>query len=100
MADTVDLRSEGKNSQSKSAVESRKRRKRLKYEGLCTICGITPIGGSRTSACYECSKLQSRRTYKSGLRFFLKLVGADYETVETLTTEQISELLNMARMKE
>jgi len=34
------------------------------------------------------------------LRFFLKLVGADYETVETLTTEQISELLNMARMKE
>lgn len=97
MADTADLRSEGKKSETKSAKNSANRRQRLKCLGLCTICGVTKISGARTASCYECSAEQARRTYKSGARHFLRLVGVDFQTAETMSEDQIKQLLSLVR---
>jgi hypothetical protein len=75
MADTADLRSEGKNSQTQQAKYARLRAHGLELSGLCKYCGQTPVKNRKV--CYDCSASQSDHTYRSGLRHFLKKYGVD-----------------------
>jgi hypothetical protein len=78
MAHTADLRSEGKNSPNPQAVASRNLRAERKRLGICTLCGIMEV--KNRFVCYDCSALQSVRTYRSGLRYHLKAAGVDLES--------------------
>jgi len=96
MADTADLRSEGKNSQTAGAQYSRYRAQCLALSGLCKYCGDTAVKNRKV--CYACSAKQVDHTYRSGLRHFLKKAGVDLENgVVYDSTEILSRLIDEAR---
>jgi hypothetical protein len=73
MADSSDLRSEGKNSQTDVAFYQRRQRADRIAKHLCVYCAEKSVLNRVT--CYDCSKKQSLHTYRSGLRSFLAAVG-------------------------
>lgn len=81
MADTADLRSEGKASKSKQAIENRVLRRQRLADGLCVCCGKTEVLNRKT--CYDCSLTHSTKTYLSGLRHFCKELEINPEKMVT-----------------
>jgi len=87
MADTADLRSEGKNSTDPDNVRARRKYSANKSLGICASalnCGNTAV--KNRSYCYACSAYQAKATYKSGLRSFVNASGIDdvNNTIEIL----------------
>lgn len=97
MAHTADRRSEKNLSQTPEAKARRKGYRDRVNNGIC----VTETCGGETSRnrsyCYDCSLLQKRRVYKTGLRFHLADVGVNWETATTLTPQQIKRILDAAR---
>lgn len=90
MADTADLRSEGKQlSENPSTVYRRKQTALFKSQGLCAYCGKTHVKNRET--CYACSKKQSGHTYTSGLRSFVKLANIDIGTKNMPNTPELTD---------
>ena len=97
MADTADLRSEGKNSSNRQAKLSRLRAQELKAKGLCSICGITAVKGRIT--CYGCSADASQTTRKWAFRKLCEEFNVDHDEtlayLHTLPLENVENLINL-----
>lgn len=106
MADTADLRSEGKNSQTPSAIISRNKRLDRIAKGVCVKCGKTPVLNRVT--CYECSSYQVEGTYLSGLRYYCQYSNIDPDSMlqflnelpwQTEAVQSLKTLMSYAQKK-
>jgi hypothetical protein len=79
MADTADLRSEGKHSETPHATWQRQERKKRTAKGLCNVCGVTEV--QNRIVCYECSSKKIDGVYLSGLRYHLSVAEIDPDSM-------------------
>lgn len=77
MADTADLRSEGKRYYGNGKY-ARERRVALTAAGLCNYCGKVEV--TNRKVCYTCSCEQTQAAKLSGFRTHLKSNGIDPES--------------------
>lgn len=91
MADTADLRSEGKFSHTKEAQYARLRARNFELAGLCNMCGKTPVKNRKT--CYACSADQKDKTYLAGLRHHLKKAGLSLKLIDRIDEDKAIDIL-------
>lgn len=75
MADTADLRSEGKCSDNPQAIQSRQQRLDYIKSGVCISCAITAV--KNRTVCYACSAKQAKSQQMYGFRKVLRDNGID-----------------------
>jgi len=86
MAETQDLRSEGKNSDTPQAVSNRKLRAFRKAQDLCITCGAVRL--KNRTQCYACVKQASEYNRRSNFRKHLSEHGVDLDEVIQLMSDK------------
>lgn len=85
MADTADLRSEGKSSDTQAAQTYRRLKAARQAAGFCVVCGKVPVKNRVT--CYSCVDAQVVQQNRYGFRRVLAEYGVTKERYNDLVNE-------------
>ena len=87
MADSADLRSEGKFSNAPLAITAREKRYRLIASGTCIYCAAVAV--KNRTVCYACSEKQGAFQRMYGFRAVLKNHGIDDPGIAVIELQKL-----------